>query len=135
MPGLVFSNELISRDEALHCQFACLLYRDHLAERLPECRVAEIVREAVEIEKRFCSDALPDDLVGMSAQHMGAYVEFVADELLKDLGCAATFGAENPFTFMDNTALETKTNFFERKVGNYRKSALHNTSFATTADF
>jgi ribonucleoside-diphosphate reductase beta chain len=138
MPGLVFSNELISRDEALHCQFACLLYRRYVVGKLSRERIVEIFREAVDIEKAAFREALPEDLVGgMNAREMGRYVEFVADELCKDLGYAAIFDADNPFDFMESSALENKTNFFERKVSDYQKSGLYRNKsrFVTDADF
>ena len=116
MPGLTFSNELISRDEGLHCDFACLLY-SQLDNPLPKEQVTAIITNAVEIEKEFVSDALPVSLIGMNAKLMCQYIEFVADRLLVALGCEKAYNAINPFDFMELISLEGKTNFFERKVG------------------
>jgi ribonucleoside-diphosphate reductase beta chain len=115
MPGLSFSNELISRDEGLHCDFACLLYKE-LLNKLSEARVKEIVASAVEIEKEFVTDALPVSLIGMNATLMQQYIEFVADRLLVALGCSKHFNASNPYDFMEMQSLQGKTNFFEKKV-------------------
>ena len=98
MPGLTFSNELISRDEGLHCDFACLLYKDHLQNKLPESRVHEIIKDAVQIEQEFVTDALPVNLIGMNAKSMNQYIEFVADRLLESLGYSKIYGASNPST-------------------------------------
>ena len=118
MKGLTFSNELISRDEALHTEFAVLLY--HMLVNVPtDVRVAEIVAEAVEIEKRFICEALPCRLIGMNATLMSQYIEFVADRLMIQLGYTKLFNSTNPFDFMDMISLEGKTNFFERRVGEY----------------
>ena len=127
MPGLSFSNELISRDEGLHRDFACLLHAhlDELGHETPdESRVLEIVREAVEIEKSFVCDALPVRLVGMNDDLMSQYVEFVADHLLSQLGVAKAYGTENPFDFMELISLQGKTNFFEKRVGEYQKNGI-----------
>jgi len=118
MPGLTFSNELISRDEALHCEFAVLLYK-MLTKKLTEPEVIQIVTEAVSIEKEFICDALPCRLIGMNAGLMSQYIEFVADRLLQQFGVNKVYGASNPFDFMDMISLEGKTNFFERRVGEY----------------
>jgi ribonucleoside-diphosphate reductase beta chain len=118
MPGLTFSNELISRDEALHCEFAVLLYK-MLTKKLTESEVIQIVTEAVSIEKEFICDALPCRLIGMNAGLMSQYIEFVADRLLQQFGVNKVYGASNPFDFMDMISLEGKTNFFERRVGEY----------------
>ncbi|TDX01072.1 ribonucleoside-diphosphate reductase small subunit [Dinghuibacter silviterrae] len=126
MPGLSFANELISRDEGLHCDFACLLYTGHLQERLPDAEVQRIIRDAVEIEKEFVSDALPVRLIGMNADLMCQYIEFVADRLLLALGSTKAFNATNPFDFMELISLQGKTNFFERRVGEYQKSGVMN---------
>ncbi|MCP2043067.1 ribonucleoside-diphosphate reductase small subunit [Pontibacter sp. HSC-36F09] len=123
MPGLTFSNELISRDEGLHCDFACLLY-SMLNEKLPESRVHEIIRDAVEFEKEFVTDALPVDLIGMNAKLMSQYIEFVADRLLVSLGCNKIYNATNPFDFMEMISLQGKTNFFEKRVGEYQKAGV-----------
>lgn len=126
MPGLSFSNELISRDEGLHCDFACLLYTKHLRSRLPESRVKEIITDAVIIEKEFVTDALPVNLIGMNAKLMAQYIEFVADRLLLELGCSKVYNATNPFDFMDLISLQGKTNFFEKRVGEYQKAGVFN---------
>jgi len=119
MPGLTFSNELISRDEGLHTDFACLLHR-YIVNKCTNIR--EIVQEAVEIEKRFLSVSLPVNLIGMNCKSMCLYIEFVADRLLYNLGEKKVFGAENPFDFMDNISLTSKTNFFDKKESNYQKA-------------
>lgn len=123
MPGLSFSNELISRDEGLHCDFACLLYKE-LLNKLPEARVKEIIASAVEIEKEFVTDALPVSLIGMNAAMMQQYIEFVADRLLVALGCTKHFNSSNPFDFMEMQSLQGKTNFFEKKVAEYQKAGV-----------
>ena len=127
MPGLSFSNELISRDEGLHCDFACLLYTKHLKNQLPPQLVKEIIKDAVEIEKEFVTDALPVKLIGMNAELMCQYIEFVADRLLNELGCEKVYNATNPFDFMDMISLQGKTNFFEKRVGEYQKAGVMDT--------
>ncbi|MGI9527351.1 MAG: ribonucleoside-diphosphate reductase small subunit [Weeksellaceae bacterium] len=124
MPGLTFSNEMISRDEGLHCDFACLLYVNHLKNKLPEEIVQQIIADAVAIEKEFVTDALPVRLIGMNAELMCQYIEFVADRLLVALGCHKIWNANNPFDFMELISLQGKTNFFERRVGEYQKSGV-----------
>ena len=123
MPGLTFSNELISRDEGLHCDFACLLYAE-LTNHLPKEQVTAIITNAVEIEKEFVSDALPVRLIGMNADMMCQYIEFVADRLLVALGCDKAYNALNPFDFMELISLQGKTNFFEKRVAEYQKSGV-----------
>ncbi|MEP6748475.1 MAG: ribonucleoside-diphosphate reductase small subunit [Bacteroidota bacterium] len=123
MPGLTFSNELISRDEGLHCEFACLLY-GMLNEKLTEEAVKGIIGDAVEIEKEFITEALPVALIGMNAKLMQQYIEFVADRWLTELGYSKMFNATNPFDFMEMISLEGKTNFFEKRVGDYQKSGV-----------
>ncbi len=123
MPGLTFSNELISRDEGLHCDFACLLYAQ-LQHKLPVEQVTAIITNAVAIEKDFVSDALPVRLIGMNAEMMCQYIEFVADRLLVALGCPKTYNATNPFDFMELISLQGKTNFFEKRVAEYQKSGV-----------
>ena len=118
MPGLTFSNELISRDEALHTEFAILLYTK-MVKKIQRHRVYEIVRDAVEIEKEFISEALPCRLIGMNAKLMCQYIEFVADRLVLQLGYDKIYNATNPFDFMEMISLSGKTNFFERRVGEY----------------
>jgi len=124
MPGLAFSNELISRDEGLHCDFACLLYTHYLKNRMPEEKVREVITNAVEIEKEFVTEALPVKLIGMNAELMCQYIEFVADRLLVALGCSKVYNAANPFDFMELISLQGKTNFFEKRVGEYQKSGV-----------
>lgn len=125
MPGLTFSNELISRDEGLHCKFACLLF-SHLVQKPSENRIANIVLDAVKIEKEFLTEALPVSLIGMNCELMCKYIEFVADNLLTKLSCKKVFNTENPFDFMNNISIDGETNFFEKKVGEYQKPELGN---------
>lgn len=124
MPGLSFSNELISRDEGLHCDFACLLYTQYLNTKPDEERVKQIIREAVEIEQEFVTDALPVDLIGMNARLMRQYIEFVADRLLVALGYSKIWNVTNPFDFMEMISLQGKTNFFEKRVAEYQKAGV-----------
>ena len=119
MPGLTFSNELISRDEGLHTEFAVALY--HTMESRPESKIHTIIKEAVEFEKEFICEALPCSLIGMNAKMMSQYIEFVADRLAVQLGTQKIFGTANPFDFMDLISLEGKTNFFEKKVSEYSR--------------
>ena len=123
MPGLCFSNELISRDEGLHCDFACLLY-SKLINKLPESRIVEIVSSAVEIEMEFVVDALPVELIGMNSGMMCNYIRFCADRLLLSLGCGRHYKIGNPFEWMETISLQGKTNFFEKRVGEYSKSGV-----------
>lgn len=123
MPGLTFSNELISRDEGLHCEFACQLY-SMLSNKLSQVDVHGIIKDAVEIEKEFITEALPVALIGMNARLMQQYIEFVADRWLVELGYDKIFNAANPFDFMEMISLEGKTNFFEKRVGDYQKSGV-----------
>jgi ribonucleoside-diphosphate reductase beta chain len=124
MPGLTFSNELISRDEGMHCDFACLLYNEHLKNKLDPNTVRDIIVDAVSIEKEFVSDAIPVKLIGMNADMMCTYIEFVADRLLGALGLPKEYNAENPFPWMDLISLQGKTNFFEKRVGDYQKAGV-----------
>lgn len=124
MPGLTFSNELISRDEGLHCDFACHLYTSHVVNQLPKETVTAIIKDAVEIEKEFVTDALPVRLIGMNSDLMCQYIEFVADRLLSELGCDKVWNSTNPFDFMDMISLQGKTNFFEKRVGDYQKAGV-----------
>lgn len=142
MPGLTFSNELISRDEGLHTDFACLLFSKYIVTKPTEDRILEIIKDAVSIEQEFLCDALPVGLIGMNAVLMSQYIEFVADRLLIDLGYAKYWNVENPFDFMTNISLEGKTNFFEKRVAEYRKMGIstHNAAndsreFTLDADF
>jgi ribonucleoside-diphosphate reductase beta chain len=123
MPGLSFSNELISRDEGLHCDFACLLYNG-IVNKLPQEQVIAIIKDAVSIEKEFVSDAIPVKLIGMNADLMCQYIEFVADRLLQSLNCPKVYNATNPFDFMELISLQGKTNFFEKRVAEYQKSGV-----------
>ena len=123
MPGLTFSNELISRDDGLHCSFACQLY-SKLENKLSEEEIHTLIGDAVAVEKGFVCDALPVSLIGMNASLMSQYIEFVADRLLSDLGYRPLFGSKNPFDWMDMISLEGKTNFFERRFGEYKKSGV-----------
>jgi len=120
MPGLSFSNELISRDEGLHQEFAVTLYRN-LKTKLNEETIRRIVAEALDIEKEFITEALPCRLIGMDSDSMIEYIKFVADRLLTQLGCQPLYGQSNPFDWMENISLEGKTNFFEKRVGDYSK--------------
>ena len=124
MPGLTFSNELISRDEGLHCDFACHLYTKHLVNTLPKDTVKDIIEDAVKLEKEFVTDALPVKLIGMNANLMCQYIEFVADRLLVELGCARVYNSANPFDFMEMISLQGKTNFFEKRVAEYQKAGV-----------
>jgi len=138
MPGLTFSNELISRDEGLHCDFACLMFK-HLQQKPTDERIIEIIREAVKIEQEFLSIALPVSMLGMNCGLMCEYIEFVADRLLSELNVEKIYHTKNPFSFMELISLEGKTNFFEKKVGEYQKQGvMANTSdsvFTLDADF
>jgi len=138
MPGLTFSNELISRDEGLHTDFACLMYK-HLVNKPSEEHVKSIIDDAVKIEQEFLTDALPVNLIGMNCVLMSQYIEFVADRLLLELGCTKMYNVENPFDFMENISLEGKTNFFEKRVGEYQKCGVMSSSdqraFTLDADF
>ena len=122
MPGLSFSNELISRDEGLHTDFAVHLYNNHIENKLSRERIIEIIGSALEIEKEFITDALPVSLIGMNSDLMQKYLEYVSDRLLVDLGVGKINNSENPFDFMANIALQNKTNFFEKRVADYVKS-------------
>ncbi|MEP7196593.1 MAG: ribonucleotide-diphosphate reductase subunit beta [Saprospiraceae bacterium] len=139
MPGLSFSNELISRDEGMHCDFACLLYNQHIQNKLPMEKVQQLISEAVEIEKEFVTDAIPVALIGMNAELMCQYIEFIADRLLTSLGCNKIYNKENPFDWMDLISIQGKTNFFEKKVGEYQKAGVNQTAeskiFTLTEEF
>jgi ribonucleoside-diphosphate reductase beta chain len=124
MKGLTFSNELISRDEAAHTDFAIRLYRDHIVDKPDASIVRDIIADAVRIEKEFICEALPVSLIGMSAEAMSTYIEFVADRLLTDLGHSRFFSVKNPFPWMEMLGLEGKTNFFERRVSEYAKAGV-----------
>jgi len=124
MPGLSFSNELISRDEGMHCDFACLLYNKHIKNKLSKDTIQTIICDAVTIEKEFVSDAIPVRLIGMNADTMCEYIEFVADRLLVSLGNPKVYNTENPFPWMELISLQGKTNFFEKRVGDYQKAGV-----------
>jgi len=133
MPGITFSNELISRDEGSHCMFACLMF-SHLVNK--PLTVVQIIREAAEIEKEFVTDALPVDLIGINSHLMCEYIEFVADRLLVELGQTKIYNTHNPFDFMEMISLEGKTNFFERRVGEYKLAHVSDAQvFSTNEDF
>jgi ribonucleoside-diphosphate reductase beta chain len=138
MPGLTFSNELISRDEGLHCDFACLLY-NNLVNKLSQETVIEIIKDAVDYEKEFVTDAIPVRLIGMNADLMCQYIEFVADRLLVALNCPKVYETANPFDFMEMISLQGKTNFFEKRVAEYQKAGVmgdnETRSFSVDEDF
>ena len=139
MPGLCSSNEFISRDEGMHTDFAVKLYRDYIENKLPENEVHAMFKEALDIEKEFICESLPVSLIGMNSELMGQYLEFTADLLIKDLGYKPLYGSKNPFEWMELLSLEGKTNFFEKRVSEYKKpgvgvEASENT-FALDADF
>jgi ribonucleoside-diphosphate reductase beta chain len=134
MPGLAFSNELISRDEGLHCEFACLLHNKYITNKVSQERITEIITEAVEIEKEFVTDSLPVSLIGMNAKLMAQYIEFVADYWLTELGCKKVYNAENPFDFMDMLSLQNKGNFFEKRVSEYSKASDRSIDFESLDD-
>lgn len=142
MPGLTFSNELISRDEGLHTDFACTLF-SHIINKPSKERIYEIIKEAVIIEQEFLTDSLPVSLIGMNSKLMKQYIEFIADRLLIELKCNKIYNSDNPFDFMTNISLEGKTNFFEKRVAEYKKMGINTSSiktvdqhlFTTDADF
>jgi len=138
MPGLTFSNELISRDEGMHCDFACLLF-SMLQNKPDAAEITAIITEAVSFEKEFVTDALPVSLIGMNADMMSQYIEFVADRLLNSLGADKFYGTTNPFPWMDLISMQGKTNFFEKRVGDYQKAGVmskrEEQAFTTDADF
>jgi len=143
MPGLCFSNELISRDEGLHCDFACMLYNNYIQNKLPVETIQAIIKDAVEIEKEFITASLPVRLIGMNSDLMSQYIEYVADRLLVTLGCPKIWNSKNPFDFMTNIAMEVKGNFFEGRIGSYQKAGVMKTEggneaskvFTMDADF
>lgn len=140
MPGLTFSNELISRDEGLHTDFACLLYK-YIENKPSDEAVIGLIREAVAFEQEFISEALPVSLIGMNADMMKEYIEFVADRLLMEIDMKPIYGAKNPFDWMELISLQGKTNFFEKKVSEYQKAGVmsgldsDNFDFSTSMDF
>ena len=124
MPGLTFSNELISRDEGLHCDFAVHLHNNHLINQVPQERIKEIIIDALDIEREFILESLPVRLIGMNSDLMAQYLEFVTDRLLVELGCDKVYNSTNPFDFMEMISLQGKTNFFEKRVGEYQKAGV-----------
>ena len=128
MPGLTFSNELISRDEGLHCDFAVHLHNHHLKNKVSEKRIRGIIVDALTIEREFITESLPVSLIGMNAKLMTQYLEFVTDRLLVQLNCKKEYNATNPFDFMDMISIQGKTNFFEKRVAEYQKAGVINTS-------
>lgn len=124
MPGLTFSNELISRDEGVHCDFAVHLHNHHLVNKVSKERIAEILVDALRIEREFITESLPVSLIGMNAKLMTQYLEFVTDRLLVELGCDRVYNVTNPFDFMDMISLQGKTNFFEKRVSEYQKAGV-----------
>jgi len=140
MPGLTFSNELISRDEGVHCDFAVHLHNNHLVNKVPKDRIREILVDALTIEREFVTESLPVSLIGMNSKLMTQYLEFVTDRLLVELGCEKEYNVTNPFDFMDMISLQGKTNFFEKRVGEYQKAGVlnnekENTKISFDADF
>jgi ribonucleotide reductase beta subunit family protein with ferritin-like domain len=134
MPGLTFSNELISRDEGLHTDFACLLYT-YIQDKPSKEKVLNLIREAVEFEQEFITEALPVSLIGMNSGMMAEYVEFVADRLLGEIGMEPIYGSKNPFDWMELISLQGKTNFFEKRVSEYQKAGVMNSVGSTGNDF
>ena len=126
MPGLTFSNELISRDEGVHCDYAVHLHNNHLVNKVPKERITQILTDALDIEKEFITESLPVSLIGMNAKLMTQYLEFVTDRLLVELNCDKVYNATNPFEFMDMISLQGKTNFFEKRVSEYQKAGVLN---------
>lgn len=126
MPGLTFSNELISRDEGVHCDFAVHLHNHHLVNKVPKERIKEIIVDALNIEREFITESLPVSLIGMNAKLMTQYLEFVTDRLLVELQCEKEYNVTNPFDFMDMISLQGKTNFFEKRVSEYQKAGVTN---------
>lgn len=144
MPGLTFSNELISRDEGLHTDFACMLYKDYIGTKPSESRIRELITEAVAFECEFITEALPVSLIGMNADNMKDYIKFCADRLMRQLGYSSIYNAKNPFDWMELISMQGKTNFFERKVSEYQKAGVvnstkegngNNFAFSTDIDF
>lgn len=139
MPGLCTSNEFIARDEGMHTDFAATLYRNYIENKLSETDIHAMFKEALDIEKKFITESLPVSLIGMNSELMGQYLEFTADLLIKDLGYKPLFGSKNPFEWMELIGLEGKTNFFEKKVSEYKKPGIgveaSQNAFALDADF
>ena len=124
LPGLAFSNELISRDEGLHCDFAVHLHNNHIVNKVPKERIKEILIDALDIERKFITESLPVSLIGMNSKLMTQYLEYVTDRLLVEFGCDEVYKVSNPFDFMEMISLEGKTNFFEKRVSEYQKAGV-----------
>ncbi|MCD8399420.1 ribonucleotide-diphosphate reductase subunit beta [Tenacibaculum finnmarkense] len=124
LPGLAFSNELISRDEGMHCDFAVHLHNHHIVNKVPKVRIREIILDALTIEREFITESLPVSLIGMNAKLMTQYLEYVTDRLLLEFGCDKEYNSTNPFDFMEMISLEGKTNFFEKRVSEYQKAGV-----------
>ena len=124
LPGLTFSNELISRDEGLHCDFAVHLHNHHIVNKVSKERITEIIVDALNIERKFITESLPVSLIGMNAKLMTQYLEFVTDRLLMEFNCDSVYNVSNPFDFMEMISLEGKTNFFEKRVSEYQKAGV-----------
>ena len=135
MPGLTFSNELISRDEGVHCDFAVHLHNNHMINKVPKERIKEILVDALNIEREFITESLPVSLIGMNAKLMTQYLEFVTDRLLDQFGCEKEFNFSNPFDFMDMINLQGKTNFFEKRVSEYQKAGVLNNDKKDESNF
>ena len=135
MPGLTFSNELISRDEGMHCDFAVHLHNNHLVNKVPPDRIREIIIDALNIEREFITESLPVSLIGMNAKLMTQYLEFVTDRLLVELNLEKEFNVSNPFDFMDMISLQGKTNFFEKRVSEYQKAGVLNNDKKEESNF
>jgi|TARA_B110000967_G_C18769710_1_gene502401 ribonucleoside-diphosphate reductase beta chain len=138
LPGLTFSNELISRDEGLHCDFAVHLHNNHIVNKVPKERITHILTNALDIERGFITESLPVSLIGMNSKLMTQYLEFVTDRLLLEFGCDKVYNATNPFDFMEMISLEGKTNFFEKRVSEYQKAGVKsggNVDISFDADF
>lgn len=135
MAGLTFSNELISRDEGTHCDFAVHLHNNHLVNKVPKERITEILISALDIEREFITESLPASLIGMNSKLMTQYLEFVTDRLLTEFACEKVYNSTNPFDFMDMINLEGKTNFFEKRVGDYQKAGVKDTNKEDDNDF
>lgn len=134
MPGLATSNEFISRDEGMHRDFACHLHNKHLINKVPKERITQIIVEALDIEREFITESLPVNLIGMNSKLMAEYLEFVTDHLLETLECAPVYNTPNPFDFMDMISLEGKTNFFEKRVSEYKKAGIGDESTGSNFD-
>ena len=135
MPGLTFSNELISRDEGVHCDFAVHLHNNHIINKVPKERIKEILLDALNIEREFITESLPVSLIGMNAKLMTQYLEFVTDRLLDQFECEKEFNVTNPFDFMDMINLQGKTNFFEKRVAEYQKAGVLNNDKKEESNF